>query len=57
MKEALPSSQESVFRTSVEKHLSKTFKNLSSLGSFGIEMPKANNEKHAKWEKLKIHNL
>ena len=57
IKEVLPSSQESVFRTSIEKHLSTAFKNLSVLGSFGVDMPKANKEKHAKWERLKIHNL
>jgi uncharacterized protein YfaA (DUF2138 family) len=57
MKEALPSGQESVFRSSIEKHLSSAFKNLSTLKSFGVDMPRSNESKTAKWEKLKIYDL
>lgn len=57
MKEALPSGQESVFRTAIEGHLSSAFKKLANLKPFGVDMPKASEDKTMKWEKLKIHDL
>ena len=57
MKEALPSGQESVFRTAIESHLSSTFKNLSDLKPFGVDMPKPNEGNGLKWEKLGIYDL
>lgn len=57
MKDALPSGQESVFRTAIEGHLSSAFKKLATLKPFGVDMPKASEDKMMKWEKLKIHDL
>lgn len=57
MKVALPSGQESVFRTAIESHLSSAFKNLSNLKSVGINMPKPNESENMKWKKLEIYDL
>lgn len=57
MKKALPHRQESVFRNAIKKHLSEAFSNLSQLKSFGVDMPKLNEEDFIRWQKLKIHEL
>lgn len=57
MKEALPKEHEVVFRTAIEKHLTSTFKNLSTIKPIGIDMPAPNEDSSLKWNKLKIQEL
>lgn len=57
MKKALPKNQESVFRNAVEGHLSSAFKNLKQIRSFGVDMPKASEDKIMTWQKIEVHDL